>query len=229
MSKKILVDKKFLKDPRVEKLKNKGITLVTEGNEDVICSLTSDLKKAKKLKGKGKKVIYLIGEEGGSDLEFNFNVKILEDGVAAIKYFLGKKSPKVLKGVCTVIFNEKNKVLILRKRGNNSWELVKGRLENKESEKECAEREIREEVGLKELRFIVKLPIKTDFLMVHKGEIYRKVYSVFLFKTKDEKVELAESFSGFKFVSPKEAGSMISWEDQKNAVKFVRNHMELVS
>ena len=51
-----------------------------------------------------------------------------------------------------VVFNSDNQILMIYR--NGKWDLPKGKLENNESMRECAIREIREECGIQDLEII---------------------------------------------------------------------------
>lgn len=91
-----------------------------------------------------------------------------------------------------VIIGPGGKVAVVNQHGN-SWSLPKGRLDPGEDRRQAAKREIREETGLKNLKYIGELGTYQRHRIplaegaVNKNEI--KEITFFLYKTDEEKLE----------------------------------------
>jgi ADP-ribose pyrophosphatase YjhB (NUDIX family) len=90
-----------------------------------------------------------------------------------------------------VVLNRKKQVLVVNQRGN-AWSLPKGHVENDESVKETAKREIYEESGIGELKFIKELGEYNRYRISKDGgddESEMKTIFMFLFSTDQEALE----------------------------------------
>ncbi len=63
----------------------------------------------------------------------------------------------IVKAAGGLVFNEKNQILLIHRRG--FWDLPKGKFEKKESKRECALREVQEETGICDLKVLDPLSL----------------------------------------------------------------------
>ena len=94
-----------------------------------------------------------------------------------------------------IVFN-KNKKIIIVNQNNNSWSLPKGHVENNETLIEAAKREIYEETGVKNLKFIKSLGYYQRYRIGLTGEDDReelKIIHIFLFFTSTIKLQPLDS------------------------------------
>jgi len=90
-----------------------------------------------------------------------------------------------------VVMNPEGRILVVSQRGV-SWSLPKGHIEKGESPLETARREITEESGITELRFIKKLGEYSRYRMGENNlddTFVTKKIILFLFKTNQEKLK----------------------------------------
>ena len=88
-----------------------------------------------------------------------------------------------------IVLNSKNQILVVSQKGL-SWSLPKGKIEE-ETELEAAKREIYEESGIKDLKFIKKLGSYQRYrvgLNNKDDESNLKTITIFLFKTNQQKL-----------------------------------------
>lgn len=64
-----------------------------------------------------------------------------------LRKYIGHK-PIIMTSACVLILNEKNQLLLQKRKDNNLWSYPGGSLELGESFEECAKREVFEETGL---------------------------------------------------------------------------------
>src|SRR4030067_2288641 len=97
-----------------------------------------------------------------------------------------------------VIFAKNAEVnyLLLRYEAGH-WDFVKGNVEPNESEKDTVIRELREETGIADPRFIDGFKEKVDYFYRRQGETVHKEVVFFLIETQTEKVELSYEHVGF--------------------------------
>ena len=94
-----------------------------------------------------------------------------------------------------VVMNPEGRILVVSQRGV-SWSLPKGHIEKGESPLETARREITEESGITELRFIKKLGEYSRYRLGQNNlddtSVTKKII-LFLFKTNQEKLKPRDS------------------------------------
>ncbi len=83
-----------------------------------------------------------------------------------------------------VVLNEKNEALFIFRRG--FWDLPKGKIEEGETIEEAAVREVREEVGLKNVEIIRPLTVTYHTYRDRKGQRCLKLTHWFLMKTEEQ-------------------------------------------
>jgi len=95
------------------------------------------------------------------------------------------KQIKHTKSAGGVVINKDGQILVVSQYGS-SWSLPKGHLEKNESESEAAKREIYEESGIKNLKFIKKLGNYERYRLAKDGTEDKselKSITIFLFQT----------------------------------------------
>ncbi len=130
--------------------------------------------------------------------------------------------------VQAIIVDEKtNKLLLIKQldlvKKKYLWRLVKGGVEKDETEEQALKREIREEVGLKNIEIVGKI-YKYEYVFDPK----KFVVSTYLVNgNMNEKIALENHENGdriidFKWVSREQALEMLYWENEKEAVKLLK-------
>ncbi len=116
-----------------------------------------------------------------------------------------------------IIFR-KDKYLILHYE-KDYWGFAKGKLEKGETEKEAAIREIREETGIKDIKFIKGYKEEEKYFYKNKkGQLINKKVIFFLAESKKDKVKISWEHKGYKW---------LKFEDAMKILKF-KNHKELL-
>ena len=131
---------------------------------------------------------------------------------------------KYEKSCGAVVFNEVTKKILIVKMHNGNWGFPKGHIENNETKKETAIREVFEETG-------VKIRIISDFeheiKYIPNDETIKKVI-FFIGTTKDENVIIdTQEIEDFKWCTYEESLKLITYKLQKdvleNAKKIITN------
>ena len=127
-----------------------------------------------------------------------------------------------------VIFKRKGpeiSFLIVYSNRNKTWGFPKGRIEKGETEKNAAIREIKEETGLDNLRFIDGFTEKIMYETISKrshfeGEEIEKYVTYFLCGTKDQDIIVdAREITDYKFLPLKEAGRLVRFPNLERVLK----------
>ncbi len=122
-----------------------------------------------------------------------------------------------------IIFNNKGEVLLIhnmamRDPQKSYWGFPKGHIDPKESSKEAAIREVREEVGL-EVEVIEKIG-DSKYVFTHSGEKIFKVVIMFLMKVIAGELKIqTEELLDAKWFPPTEALEKLSFSKDKELLK----------
>ncbi|VVB79102.1 RNA pyrophosphohydrolase [uncultured archaeon] len=133
------------------------------------------------------------------------------------------------KAVCIVVYKkDKDKIeYLLLKRSKHwvGWEFPKGGIDEGETKKEAAIREVCEETGL-EIRKLNSHSMKGKYLypkvFKDRPDIIGQTYKLFSAEVIDGKIKIdKKESSGYKWFSFKEAIKKLTWPDQKKCLKYV--------
>jgi bis(5'-nucleosidyl)-tetraphosphatase len=105
-----------------------------------------------------------------------------------------------------VVFRKNSGVeYLLLRYGADHWDFVKGNVEPNESEKDTVIRELREETGIVEGRFIEDFREKINYFYKRGGKTIYKEVVFFLIQTRDTEVKLSYEHTGYEWLSYQEA------------------------
>lgn len=122
-----------------------------------------------------------------------------------------------------IVFNNKGQVLLInnmamRDPNKSYWGFPKGHIDSKESSKDAAIREVREEVGL-EVEVLEKLGDSRYIFTKDKEKVF-KVVVMFLMKASDDELKiLEEELMGAEWFDPKIALDKLSFKQDKDLLK----------
>ena len=130
---------------------------------------------------------------------------------------------------------EKNKIFYLvlhyplssRISDKDYWGFAKGRIEKGEELKEAAEREIFEETGLKNIKFISGFKEVVKYSFKRENKIISKTVVLFLAETKFKEVKISSEHIGFKWLLYKEALSQLTFINDKEALKKANDYLKV--
>lgn len=121
-----------------------------------------------------------------------------------------------------VIYSNKKYLLLYKKAHKHykeAWDFVKGNIEKGEEEKETIAREIKEETGIKKIRFVNGFREKiTYFYTINKKLIFKMVVFYFV-KTPERKVKLSEEHHGYKWLGFEDALRTLTFKNAKTILK----------
>jgi 8-oxo-dGTP pyrophosphatase MutT (NUDIX family) len=133
------------------------------------------------------------------------------------------------RGVFVVVYSKGEKgieyLLLKRRKHWIGWEFTKGGIERGEREIETAEREVKEETGLRVIN-IRKYNKSGKYLYDEKTCEDRKMdgqsYSLYSAEVVKGEVKIdKKEHSGFKWMSFKETIKILTWENQRQCLKIV--------
>ena len=132
---------------------------------------------------------------------------------------------RIRKAVQAVIFyeNDEKKVLLVKKldakKPTYHWRLLKGGVEDNETEKQALRREIDEEVGLKNVKILDRI-----YSYSYVFDDTKQTVSTYLVEANPEEPITLDTREvvGCAWMTKKETLSFLYWEHEKNAVRLLK-------
>jgi len=122
--------------------------------------------------------------------------------------------------------------LVIYSKRNGIWGFPKGHLEKNETDKEAAIREIKEETGISDLKFMEGFEEKTIYETVSrrppfKGQRIEKYVTYFLCETTGQDVGVdGREISDYKFLPLDEAGKLIRFGNLKEILRRAHGFLQ---
>ena len=122
-----------------------------------------------------------------------------------------------------IVFNKQGQVLVIQNASMRDtrkiyWGFPKGRLEEKESNKDAALREVKEETGI-DTEIIEKVG-ESKYVFTFQGEKIFKVVTIFLMSALTEDINYQkEELEGAGWMEPSEALKVLSFSNDKTLLK----------
>jgi bis(5'-nucleosidyl)-tetraphosphatase len=99
------------------------------------------------------------------------------------------------------------------------WDFVKGNVEPNESERDTVIRELREETGIVDARFIEGFREKVEYFYRRQGATIHKEVIFFLIETHTEKVELSYEHVGYTWLDYQRAIEKLTFKNAKDILE----------
>jgi len=140
----------------------------------------------------------------------------------------------VEKSAGAVIFrreNSKIEYLLLHypssaKAPKDYWDFPKGHVEKGEEERETVKREVKEETGLEDIKFIEGFKEWIKYFFKFKGKTVFKIVTFYLVETKNKDVKISFEHIGYQWLPYKEALEKLTF---KNAKEILQKANEFIS
>lgn len=119
-----------------------------------------------------------------------------------------------------VVFLKRNRVqyLLLHYHAGH-WDFVKGNVEPNESEQETVLRELREETGLTDAKFIEEFKERIEYFYRRQGSTIHKKVVFFLIETKTETVKISYEHVGYKWLDYQKAMEKLTFKNAKDVLQ----------
>ncbi len=103
--------------------------------------------------------------------------------------------------------------------GLGHWDFPKGHIEKGEKPEEAAKREIREETGIKVIKFIEGFKETIKYFFKWKGQSIFKIAVFYLAETKTNRVKISWEHLGFKWLPYEEALKQLTFKNAKEILE----------
>ena len=132
---------------------------------------------------------------------------------------VGESMPFSEKSCGAVVFKRNGEVqyLLLHYEAGH-WDYVKGQVEPEESEKNTVVRELREETGITDARFIEGFREEISYFYRREGKTVHKEVIFFLIETKDSNVKLSYEHIGYKWLNYEKAMERLTFANAKKVL-----------
>ncbi|KCZ72963.1 NTP pyrophosphohydrolase [Candidatus Methanoperedens nitroreducens] len=121
--------------------------------------------------------------------------------------------------------NQEVRYLLLRYEAGH-WEFVKGEVEANEGEMDTVIRELKEETGITDARFIGDFREKISYFFKSGGKTIYKEVTFFLIETQESDVELSHEHTGYEWLNYKDAMERLTFNNAKNVLKKAHNFLK---
>ena len=111
------------------------------------------------------------------------------------------------------------------KASRDYWDLPKGHVEKKEKELDTAKREVEEETGLRDIKFIEGFKETIKYFFKFKGKNILKFVTFYLAETKTKKVKVSKEHLGFAWLPYEEALKKLTFQNAKEILKKAHNYL----
>jgi len=131
------------------------------------------------------------------------------------------------KSAGAVLFRRENGKIkyLLIKYGWGHWEFPRGLIEKGESLEETARREIKEETGIEDIKFIPGFRKWIKFFFKLKGKNIMKIATFLLAETKTKEVKLSFEHQDWAWLEYKDALERLTYDNSKEVLKKAHNFL----
>lgn len=99
------------------------------------------------------------------------------------------------------------------------WDFLKGNIEKGEKLQDTVKREVREETGIDDVRFLPDFKETIKYFYRLKGKVIFKTVVFYLIETKTKDVEISWEHIGYKWLPYQEALEQITFKNAKETLK----------
>ena len=132
----------------------------------------------------------------------------------------GEKLLFTEKSCGAVVFRKSSEVkFLLLHYGAGHWDFVKGNVELKESEKDTVVRELQEETGIADARFIDGFREKIEYFYRRRGTTIHKEVIFYLIETHTEQVKLSFEHVGYTWLNYQTALKKLTFKNAKDVLQ----------
>jgi len=108
----------------------------------------------------------------------------------------------------------------------NYWDFPKGHIERGEKEIETVKREVKEETGLEDIKFIEGFKKWVKYFFRFQGKTVFKIVIFYLVETKNKNVKISSEHIGYKWLPYEEALEQLLFKNAKEILKKANRFLE---
>ena len=120
---------------------------------------------------------------------------------------------------------EETKYLLLQYEAGH-WDFVKGNVEPDESEKETVLRELKEETGIIDAKFIEGFKEKIQYFYRRQGDTVQKKVIFFVIQSQTEKVQLSFEHIGYIWLDYQKAMEKLTFKNAKDTLQKAHSFLK---
>ena len=106
------------------------------------------------------------------------------------------------------------------------WDLPKGHIEKGEKIEDTVRREVKEETGIEDIKFIEGFKEWIKYFFKFKGKNIFKIVTFFLAETKTKTVKVSFEHIGFKWLPYEEAIEKLTFKNAKDILKKANDYLK---
>jgi len=114
---------------------------------------------------------------------------------------------------------------VIHRSGKEYWDLSKGHLEPGETEGKTVRREVEEETGLKDVKFISGFRETIKYFFKWEGKNILKFVTFYLVKAKTEKVKISDEHMSYVWLVYEKALEKLTFKNAKEILKKANDHL----
>jgi len=103
------------------------------------------------------------------------------------------------------------------------WDLPKGHIKKGEKELDAVKREVEEETGLKDIKFIEGFKGEIEYFFKFQGQTIFKTVIFYLAETNTKEIKISGEHIGFKWLTFKEAKEQLTFKNAKEIIQKADN------
>jgi len=107
------------------------------------------------------------------------------------------------------------------------WDFPKGHIEKGEKIEETVEREVEEETGLKDIKFVEGFKEWIKYFFKHKGKNVFKIVTFLLAEAETEEVKISPEHIGYKWLPYDEALIQLTFKNAKEILKKANDFLKI--
>jgi len=105
------------------------------------------------------------------------------------------------------------------------WDLPKGHVEKGEKELDTVKREVEEETGLKDLKFVEDFKEWIKYFFRHEGKTIFKIVTFYSAETENEEIKISGEHIGYEWLPYEEAIKQLTFKNAKEILRKANDYL----